>query len=675
MRFLTRAERQVCAGAGSRTWGDLGCLDDIELMRTTSIGALTVKRIHEALQEYGPHVLQALSEAPPSGGSDPDENRVVYLTSDRPMEAQIPLARRHPWINAAAGMSIDHWELFDTRAAGALLRERIVTWGELGRLDDVALLEFENVGVLTVDHIHRVLQKLAPYTVHAASKNEQRDTSDPTDTRIYLAAGRPLTAAAHWGAAIAEDVSIGELLDACHNTESVPADVVEDIEVQRSTPFGLLAGTDVPSLKVLMTTLQEQTGDLGLFIARLCETPKPSYAMLGHRRGITGEAARRQIMRDAASIQRCVRQPRFAAIRWAMQELQEQIGLVSSAQGAVVQRWRARLGDPGFELLRWAAGYVSHEGWVTTENAHEQLTEAIRTVAQQQWLVHSDDLFAELGEPPDRGTVLSFLQGHEPWKDIGEGWLARWDGTLIDKAVKVLHLTGRPMTAAELAAAVGEGTDNRFKENGGALVRVDKQFRLALPEWGHEPYRGIPEAIKEAISRGGGVASRSVLLDEIPERYGVKASSVTSYLDLAIFDTDGDSVRLRAGPLFDPKPPDTIPGATRTTKGWGQWHTISELTMKGYSFQCNQHIAWANGIRPGDTLRVPLNRSGRHKASIIWRLTSLTRAVEIGRLRLWIQQRGLTPGQRLLICPTPEDVTVRVEAPPSKAQTRDETVN
>ena len=246
------------------------------------------------------------------------------------------------------------------------------------------------------------------------------------------------------------------------------------------------------------------------------------------------------------------------------------------------------------------------------------------------------------------------------WREIGDGWLVRWDGTLQVKAARVLELVGRPMTPAELIEAIGYGSEATLKNKPRSLVRVDMQFHLALPEWGYEEYEGIATEIKQRIQRGGGVASCAAIIDEFTKDFGNRVSSIMTYLNLPIFEVDGDSVRLTPSPNFAPKPPSSVAGATQTDAGWGERHIVTELNMKGYSFKLDPHIAWANGIRPDDSLRVPINDSASHEASVIWRTTNLSGDVEIGRVRAWLEEQRIGPGEDLLLCPTPNGVTIYV---------------
>ena len=133
------------------------------------------------------------------------------------------------------------------------------------------------------------------------------------------------------------------------------------------------------------------------------------------------------------------------------------------------------------------------------------------------------------------------------------------------------------------------------------------------------------------------------------------------------FDVRGDVVRMNNTPLFEARSPDTITDAARTQHGWGQWRRVSERHLKGYPFHLSAHIAWANGIRPGDKLRVPLNTSTQ-QVSVIWRITAPVGRAEVGRVRDWLKQQAVPAGALLLVCPTPTGVTILQAGPDDAAE-------
>lgn len=422
----------------------------------------------------------------------------------------------------------------------------------------------------------------------------------------------------------------------------------------------LLLRNEVASLGQLSESLLSLAADPGLLAARELRRDPPTLASLGRERDICAEAARMRVVRDASLVRERLASERFGAIRRAAGLLRADLGLIAFVESDAVQRWVRGLGASRFEFMRWIAGYVySRELLLRGHRTRAELQRTIEDVVGDEWLINAEDLTDALADTMDPEALLAFMTGTGAWRDIGDGWLVRWDGRLEVKAERVLHLVGRPMTPAELVEAIGHGSASSIKNHRNpAMVRIDKHFRIALQEWGHEKYDGIANQIIRRIERGGGVASRASIVREFTGSFGVSESSVKTYLGLPIFDVAGDSVRFTRTPVFTPRSPATIAGAIRTRAGWGERHVVTEANLRGYSFKGNAHIAWANGIRPNDSLLVPLNGSRSHQVSVIWRTTNPAGNVEVGRARKWLLERGVGPGAEILLLVAANGVTM-----------------
>ncbi len=417
---------------------------------------------------------------------------------------------------------------------------------------------------------------------------------------------------------------------------------------------------EMASLGQLLEVLLSLAADPDLLAARELRRDPATLASLGRERGICTEAVRRRVVRDSSLVRDRLASDRFGAVQRAAGLLRADLGLVALVEGDAVQRWVRGLGAGRFEFMRWIAGYIYSREWLLRgRGARADLQRAIDDVIGNQWLINAEDLTGALAGIMDPEELLAFTMGTGAWRDIGDGWLVRWDGRLEAKAERVLHLVGRPMTPAELVEAIGHGSESSIKNHRNpVMVRIDKHFRIALREWGHERYEGIARQIIRRVERGGGVASRASIIEEFTGSFGVSESSVKTYLGLPIFDIVGDSVRFARTPVFTPKPPATIAGAIRTRAGWGERHVVTEENLRGYSFKGNPHIAWANGVRPNDSLLVPLNGSPSHRVSVIWRTTNPAGNVEVGRARKWLVERGIGPGSEILLLPAANGVTI-----------------
>lgn len=468
-----------------------------------------------------------------------------------------------------------------------------------------------------------------------------------------------LRVAADWAAVVADQTTVGGLLAEVGNGLPVPAEVKAAAERLLAFPLPHSA-----SLSELVENLLAEALEPDLLYARECCSDPPTLEALGREHGVSRERVRQKVTQDTERIKTRLSTTQYRPVRWAIERFRAEVGRVNLVESAAARRWRQRLGERAFEIFRWLSGYSYQEEWLLDGPATlNELNEQVEAQVGDEWLVSIEELARGLSAFGDVEVLANALVASGSWRDIGEGWVVRWDGPLLAKAERVLRLTCTPMTPAELVAAIGHGSEGTIKNRrGNSLLRVDKQFRLALPEWGLEEYEGITTEIRQRIDRGDGVASKSEIIDEFTRDFGVSIASIEAYLRLPAFDVSGDAVRLGDAAAFASKHPSSVIGAVETEAGWGERHTVSENTLRGYSFQMSPHICWANGLRPGTSLVVPLNSSHSHEASVIWRTTSTTGTVDVGRIREWLEDHGVKVGTEVLVCPTPTGVTLCVGA-------------
>lgn len=569
--------------------------------------------------------------------------------------ATLPYVERYPWIveRADAPVSFEH---FDTRSQTALLRARVRTWGDLGGHSDASIGAIPSVGTLTIRRINDVLEAAASWEQSFVPSERYRSASSPSTDELF----EPLTASIEWASVVLDASTLGEVLDAARLSPEVPEEV--------STELERLLGRELPdrssmALAARLDELLSEARDPNLLVARELSPNPPTLEALAAERGLTRERIRQKVASDVERIRSLLATRKYRSVQWAIDRFQSDVGLIVDAESDIVKHWRLRCASTQFETLCWLAGYTYEEPWLLCgDDAIDRVMARLDTATDGEWLVRTDALAEFLVGTCHPSVGVRVLLESGRWRDIGDGWLVRWDGSLQAKAERVLRLTCTPMTPAELIRAIGHGSEGALKnQRGERLVRIDKLFRLALPEWGFEEYEGIVTEIRQRIERGGGVARVSDIIDEFTRSFGVSVSSVETYLNLPMFDVSGDSVRLGDDLTFVPKSPTTVRGAVEIGAGWGERHVVSEASYKGYSFGLNPHVCWANGLRPGDDLLAPLNGSSL-RASVIWRTTNLSGTVDVGRVREWLIEHSAVIGSEVLICPTPTSVTLLVGA-------------
>ena len=543
-RVQTALRRARCS-----TWGDLAALSEDDLHSVPGVGDTTIGNLHQDL-ERGRVGL----------------DRPVPI----PTDPAVAFREKYGWMAEAADEEIDE-SLFDTRTLNALIRSNIRTWGDLGALSEASFLNIENVGVLSVRRLNEALSAYEYKAPEPSDASSADVTAAPQGDQGHASAGLDLRTSAEWSTLISDNATLGELLAALGSDTKVPKDVRDEVDALLAIPLSRLSSHTTTPLGELVEELLSQAVDLKLLAARECVRVKPTLEELGEAQGLTRERIRQKVATDTKLVLSLLQDEQFRAVRWAAEQIQAEFGLAIPSENEIVERWRKKVGEHRFEMLRWVSGYVYKDDWLLNgSRALADLEEALRSAVGDEWLVETDELAASLSIHVHPEVALSFLLDTGQWRDIGDGWLVRWDGALQHKAERVLRLTCRPMTPEELIEAIGHGSIRSLKSQySSTMIRVDKKFRLALPEWEYEEYEGILTEITQRIERGGGVASKAAIIDEFTNDFGVSVTAINMNLGLPIFNVIGDAVRFADAFNFDPMPPSTVASAVHTTEGWG----------------------------------------------------------------------------------------------------------
>jgi hypothetical protein len=574
------------------------------------------------------------------------------------------LGDRYPWLLAEASAQID-LSIFDTRSQTALRRANIRTWGDLARRTDASISSIPNVGALTVRRINDAVAAHALAMTHG-----MRSTGADETTGRTLATGKGpnseallfrLRCSSVWVRAVIGGDTVGDLISAYSAGVNLPNAVRAEVEELLGTrlPDAPLSSASLPDL---VDQIVQEATDPDLLVARECAREQPTLEALGKLRGVTRERVRQKVAKDVAKVREALGSARYQGLQWAVQRLRDDLGLVAPANSKAVAEWSDRIGEDRFQVLRWLGGYDYRDDWlIRGSEALPALTAALDKAIDGAWLVRAQDVRDELEPAVDGDTALEFLLASGAWRDIGDGWLVRWDGPIQAKAERVLRLACRPMTPAELVEAIGSGSEGSIKnQRGSRLVRIDKRFRLALSDWGFEEYEGITREIDQRIERGDGRASVAAIIEEFVRDFGVSESSVRTYLESGPYVLSGDEVRHLEDRAYTPASVLGRRHAVRVGESWGQRFTVAGTNLNGYSFGLDRDIAAHNGIQPDDSLVVPAIHND-HKvgeASIIWRLTNLNGTVDVGRLSSVLKAMGVEEGDEVVVVPTPQACTV-----------------
>jgi hypothetical protein len=255
--------------------------------------------------------------------------------------------------------------------------------------------------------------------------------------------------------------------------------------------------------------------------------------------------------------------------------------------------------------------HVEQDGLFISEVAARRLEDARHLVAESEpgtALPESlvGGLLDELGIPP---AVEAQLEGRLGVRRIGSRHVV-WRGSMADKAVSVLSVTGEPMTMLALHERVGLECNPRSLagqvQGDGRIMRRGKEH-YGLRSWGGEEYTGILEELEQAIERGAGRIDLEKTVETFVATFGVSAQSVRSYAADRRFVRNADrSLSLRTG--TDPPPRPRVRSLVETRGVFlldGVWHLRVEVDhdlLRGSGRPLATAAAVAAGLEPDLTL-------------------------------------------------------------------------
>ena len=210
-----------------------------------------------------------------------------------------------------------------------------------------------------------------------------------------------------------------------------------------------------------------------------------------------------------------------------------------------------RLGYARQLVLNLAGPYYDTTiGWVKKNNgSFREITSDLLALGDHYGVVRCDTavtVLAEWGFPKSRAA--EFLEASPTFRVLGDGRMVNWKAGVVRKIVFALSEIGEPSTVERLCDYVDwRGDPKNVKDRlsvGGSAHRVGVD-RWALTSWGIPKYDGIAASMACEIANSGGSISIAELIKRLNERYGVKSTSVRSYLEAAMFIVNNKQVRLR----------------------------------------------------------------------------------------------------------------------------------
>lgn len=292
--------------------------------------------------------------------------------------------------------------------------------------------------------------------------------------------------------------------------------------------------------------------------------------------------------------------------------------------------------------------------WCIHETLSEKVTLLEQTLlldADQYGFINPEQLASDCDglffTDEDRDAYLIEVMG------LGQSF-GNWTvkATMKCRAASAIKKIGKPATKEELADLLGVDRQRvgSILGNIEGVVRADR-YRWGFVEWVDDVYDGIVGEIEQRIDAYNGAVPVHVLVSEIPAQFNVTEGSVRAYLASTAFVVENDMVRRAEGDDYSPRRPDTCKQAVRVGDEWAYRSVIYERHFNGYSLAVNCDVAYANGLRPGDDLIVPVEGCD-YQVSLIWRAHNLNRLVDVGRVSQYLQTEGYEAGEVVLIVPS-----------------------
>ena len=433
------------------------------------------------------------------------------------------------------------------------------------------------------------------------------------------------------------------------------AELARRAQTGRATPMELARstaalGTAVAILRVRLETAvgAMSPGQRAVAGWRLLEEPRPTFAEMGRRLGVS--ASRAQQLHAAVDRRVSVAVELEAPLAVAV--LKAQLGHVVE-EDALGRRLDTALGGGdglADRLLR--AALLARLDYALARGAFldDEARAVIGKVRAEAW-ARADD--AGLVDEPELAALLPGPDWRGHWRMVRDraglhalhGRLAvRDDGAARAKAA--LLWLGRPATRDEIAGVCGlrVGEVVRCLSELRSVVRASKRH-WAPAAWVEREYGGIAAEIVRCIREDGGATATARVLAELPARFGVTESSVRTFLKTRRFVVRRGRVRL-ADPRSVKLRPLAAAAHGRDADGAPYWtFRVRPQMLEGYSVTgFPAEFAKALGCDPdGWALAVIDNLPECRELSVRWRLTS-TSGASVGYMAGALRALGVGPG-------------------------------
>lgn len=308
------------------------------------------------------------------------------------------------------------------------------------------------------------------------------------------------------------------------------------------------------------------------------------------------------------------------------------------------------------QIVLHLANIIETDESAFQKNAHKILLDVATKLRKSPTAILEQEIVARrlknLVEPKYRDHFLE----HVVKATMFNGDWIRSD-SLRSRVRAALEQSPVPLTKDEIAQAAGTtpAKATSVASNFSDVKRVDRHH-WAITADASAGYQTVPNALERRISAGGGRERFKTLIHDVSRECEVSEATVRAYIQSAQFVREGEYVRLHtANDSLRIGDPSRFPKATYTHEGWAFDVELKDEHFRGYSLSIPVDVAAANNIFPAARLLVPI-QDADDQASVIWRLSSTTGMIDVGRVRSHLTAAGYRPGDTVRVVPKPNEV-------------------
>lgn len=416
----------------------------------------------------------------------------------------------------------------------------------------------------------------------------------------------------------------------------------------RAMPAEPAANNRSDAASIIAAWIDSQTDRQRAILAtRLVGLGSRTLDDLGHEFGVSRQRVN-QLENQLVAVVRALRDTDevWGPVRWTIRELRQRLG------GFAPLTDDALPPDPAGSLvtrtLLWLAGYrvtpaaVVSMGFALPEKDELPLLGGGPAI----------DVMALAKDLHRRGAALHLL--NQAMLAIDgvrrvDGRLVLWPRGLVDQAVTVLTVRGRPMTTDELDEVIGRdiSTDS-FRNRLLVDPRICRATRanVALRSWGRQEYTSIADLMCRRLQTGA--MPLNSLAAELHRDFEISVESVHSFSRAPAFVVRAGQIMLRPAdqPYVPAAPPGRVSGLFSIGTDVLVWRLqVGPDLFRGSGRAMPVQIAMFLALSPGDR-RVLANEHGDVLAS--WSPHSST-GPSIGSLRAQAKALAASDGALLLV--------------------------